>query len=83
MTARRDWGRKTVDLRIPVTAGQKELIYAALAGDEFARWPREVLMRAAAERQRDSPAANREWRGESGEEKGGRRAGRRQPPDRG
>jgi hypothetical protein len=52
--------RKTVDLRIPVTAGQKELIYAALAGDEFARWAREVLMRAAAERQRDSPAANRE-----------------------
>ena len=41
--------RKTVDLRIPVTAGQKELIYAALAGDEFARWAREVLLQAADE----------------------------------
>jgi hypothetical protein len=58
MAARRDWVRKTVDLRIPVTVGQKELIYSALAGDEFARWARDVLMRAAAERQRDSPAAN-------------------------
>ena len=41
--------RKTVDLRIPVTARQKELIYSALAGDEFARWAREVLIRAAEE----------------------------------
>jgi hypothetical protein len=41
--------RKTVDLWIPVTARQKELIYAALAGDEFARWAREVLLRSAAE----------------------------------
>jgi hypothetical protein len=60
MAARRDWARKTVDLRIPVTAGPMELIYAALAGDEFARWARDVLMRAAVERQPDSAAANRE-----------------------
>lgn len=41
--------RKTVDLRIPVTARQKEMIYSALAGEEFARWAREVLLRAAGE----------------------------------
>jgi hypothetical protein len=41
--------RKTVDLRIPVTTRQKELIYAALAGEEFARWARDVLLRAAGE----------------------------------
>ena len=41
--------RKTVDLRIPVTMRQKELIYAALAGEEFARWARDVLLRAAGE----------------------------------
>ena len=29
-----------------MTAGQKELIYAALAGHEFARWARAVLIRA-------------------------------------
>lgn len=40
--------RKTVDLRIPVTARQKEMIYAALAGREFAQWAREVLVREAA-----------------------------------
>ena len=39
--------RKTVDLRIPVTARQKEMIYAALGGEEFARWAREVLLREA------------------------------------
>ena len=43
-------GRKTVDLRIPVMVWQKELIYSALAGDEFARWARDVLIRAADER---------------------------------
>jgi len=41
--------RKTVDLRIPVTPREKELIYAALAGDEFARWARDVLLRSARE----------------------------------
>ncbi len=39
--------RKTGDLRIPVTMRQKELIYAALAGEEFARWARDVLIQAA------------------------------------
>ncbi len=39
--------RKTVDLRIPVTARQKAAIYAALEGSEFAAWARDVLLREA------------------------------------
>lgn len=39
--------RKTVDLRIPVTPRQKEMICAALRGEEFARWAREMLLREA------------------------------------
>jgi hypothetical protein len=41
--------RKTVDLHIPVTRQQKEQIYAALGGVEFAGWARETLLRAARE----------------------------------
>ena len=36
-----------MDLRIPVTLQQKEMIYAALQGAEFASWTREVLLREA------------------------------------
>jgi hypothetical protein len=36
-----------VDLRIPVTAYQKKLIYSALEGGEFAQWARDVLLREA------------------------------------
>ena len=43
-----------------MTEAQKEEIYAALAGDEFARWAREVLLSCA-----------RELRGERGEENDG------------
>ena len=32
-----------------MTAARKEEIYAALAGGEFARWAREVLLRCARE----------------------------------
>jgi len=32
-----------------VTPRQKEMIYAALRGEEFARWARDVLLRSARE----------------------------------
>jgi len=44
--------RKTIHLRIPVTAGQKELIDKSLAGSEFAQWARDVLLREAQRRMR-------------------------------
>jgi hypothetical protein len=42
---------KNVDLRIPVTAAQKQLVMDATAGQgaEFAAWAREVLLQAASE----------------------------------
>jgi hypothetical protein len=39
--------RKNVDLRIPVTLQQKEMVYDALQGAEFASWARDVLLREA------------------------------------
>lgn len=44
--------RMNIDLRIPVTAEQKQKIMQAVADEPagFAAWAREVLLRAAAER---------------------------------
>jgi uncharacterized protein (DUF1778 family) len=44
--------RKDVDLRIPVTATQKELVVeaAALDGTDMASWVRPIILRAAEER---------------------------------
>jgi uncharacterized protein (DUF1778 family) len=43
--------RKDVDLRIPVTSEQKEVISRAarLTGDDMAGWARPILLRAAQE----------------------------------
>jgi len=44
--------RMNIDLRIPVTAEQKEKLMAAVADNPngFAAWAREVLLRAAEKR---------------------------------
>ena len=41
--------RKSVDLRIPVTESQKRVVFKAadLAGEDMARWAREILVKAA------------------------------------
>jgi uncharacterized protein (DUF1778 family) len=43
--------RKDVDLRIPVTTDQKELIgkAAKMSGEDMAAWARPILLRAASE----------------------------------
>jgi len=55
--------RMDVDLRIPVTAEQKQLIYDAASADQadVAAWIRPILLKAAEDRlKRDRRAKSRE-----------------------
>jgi hypothetical protein len=41
--------KKSTDLKIPVSATQKQLIDSALAGREFAGWARDLILKSAQE----------------------------------
>ena len=55
--AKPDDDRKDVDLRIPVTADQKELVAEAArhVGEDMAAWARPILLRAAQQVLKDKP----------------------------
>jgi uncharacterized protein (DUF1778 family) len=50
---------KNLDLRIPVTADQKRLVMdaAAVTGEDFAGWARDVLLKAARSAKKGSEAS--------------------------